>query len=105
MFLDPVDLTSDLIFVNIYLVGRLCFYGFHGQNKPKTLQNLFHSILNTLSIKKQTPKQKSKVVKDRGGGRFEEHMAVTHVTILQVAHRLLQVFGSSSGCRVMQRQH
>ena len=52
MLLDPVDLTSDLIFVNIYLIGRLCFYGFHGQNKPKTLQNLFHSILNNSFNKK-----------------------------------------------------
>ena len=67
---DPVDITSHLIFIKIYLTGRLCSYGFHGQNKPKFLQNLFHTILNN-SINKKQPlkkKKKPKAVTDRGGG-------------------------------------
>ena len=43
---ESVDLTFHLIFVKIYLTVSLCFYGFHGQYKPKFLQNMFHTILN-----------------------------------------------------------
>ena len=76
---DPVDLTSHLIFVKIYLTGSLCCYGFHGQNEPKILQKyhydlsylfyatMFHTILNDPIIKKTAPKinlRRSKI----GGG-------------------------------------
>ena len=64
---DPVDLTSHLIFVKIYLTGSLCFYGFHGQNKPKILQNLFHTILNN-SINKKTALEKKNLRRSKIGG-------------------------------------
>ena len=71
---DPLDLTSHLIFVKTYLTGSLCFYGFHGQNEPKILQNLFHTILiNPINKKTALEEKKPKAVKDRGGvrGRFD----------------------------------
>ena len=53
----------------------------HGQNKPKFVQNLFHTILNNSINKKTAPekrRKKPKAVKDRGGrvggrvrGRFD----------------------------------
>ena len=56
-FFDSLDLTSYLIFVKIYLTGSLCFYGFLGQNEPKILHNLFHTILNN-SINTKTALKK-----------------------------------------------
>ena len=46
------------------------FYGFHGQNVQKQLQNIFHTILNIPINIKQPPeiKKKNKVDKVRGGG-------------------------------------
>ena len=71
MLFDPVDFTSHLIFVHIYLTGSLCFYGFQGQQShTKKLQNLFHTLLNNPINEKTAPKKekKSKAVKDKGGG-------------------------------------
>ena len=63
---------SHLIFVKIYLTGSLCFYGFHGPNKPTILLNPFHTILSNSINKKQPSKQKPKAVKERrGGGKFD----------------------------------
>ena len=64
---DPVDLTSHLIIIKIYLTGSLCFYGFHGQNQPKILQNLFHTILNN-SINKKTALEKKNLRRSKVGG-------------------------------------
>ena len=64
---DPLDLTSHLIFVKIYLTGSFCFYGFHGQNEPKILQNLFHTILNN-SINKKIALEKKNLRRSRIGG-------------------------------------
>ena len=41
--IDPVDLTSHLIFVQI---GPTDSSSFYAQNKPQTLQNLFQVVLN-----------------------------------------------------------
>ena len=72
---DPVDLTSHFIFVKIYLTGSLCFYGFHGQKKPKKLQNLFHTILDNPIKKKKAPPQKKNLRRSKmgggSGGRFD----------------------------------
>ena len=35
--LDPVDLTSHLIFVNIYMALSLCFYGLNWQKKANKM--------------------------------------------------------------------
>ena len=65
---DPVDLTSDFIFVKIYLTVSLCLYGFHGQNKPNILQNLFHTLLNNSIYKKRALEKKNLRRSKMGGG-------------------------------------
>ena len=64
----PVDLTSRLIFVKIYLTG--CFVSMVSMlKKVKKLQNLFIPYSKTLSIKNSpSKKKKPTAVKDRGGG-------------------------------------
>ena len=64
----PVDLTSHLVFVKIYLNGSLFLYGFHGQKRPTKLQNLIHTILNNPINKKQTPLTKKLWRSKIGGG-------------------------------------
>ena len=66
---DPVDFTSHLIFIKIYLTGSLCFYGFHGQNEPKILQNMFYTILNnSFNGKTALEKRNLRRSKIHGGG-------------------------------------
>ena len=63
---------SHLIFVKIYLTCSLCFYGFHGQNKPKISQNWFHTILNNSINKKAAQKNLWRSKIERGvGDRFD----------------------------------
>ena len=63
--LDPVDLTSHLIFFKIGPTVRLCFYN---QNKPNILQNLFHAILNKPKNPKTAPPKKNLCWSKKGGG-------------------------------------
>ena len=64
---DSQDLTSDLLFVKSFVTIDSCFYD---QNRSKSLQNLFHALLdNPINKKSDLPPKKPKAVKDRGGGQ------------------------------------